>query len=434
MSQLVLIGLNHKTAPVEIRERLTYEEEERASILTKLSALGHLSGALLLATCNRTEFYMDAPDQVDVNALCEAILEDREVSRSDGAGLYVHREREALTHLFRVACGLDSMILGEPQILGQIKDAYFQAQDASLLSTPLNLVFQRAFHVAKSVRSETGIGEGPVTVSYTAFNLAQSIFENLREKDVLLVGAGEMIRIVATHFVESGVRSVRVANRTREHAEELASRLDGEVVAWESLAPALPEADIVLSCTARPRLVLEKSDIAAAMRSRRWKPLFLIDLAVPRDIAPEASRIEGVYLYDIDDLQKVAEGGLAERRRKAREADRLVEEEVALYHRFLANRDLSDLISSLVAWAGAVQKEELEAAFRKLPGLDEDGRAMIRNTVRRVVHKVLHAPITEVKRLAVEENDEAAVTHFQRLFLLPREPLRSADPGEGEES
>jgi glutamyl-tRNA reductase len=323
------------------------------------------------------------------------------------------------------------MILGEPQILGQLKDAYFEARDGGVVSTALNLMFQKTFHVAKLVRTETGIGERPVTVSYAAFNLACNIFESLEEKRVLLLGAGEMMRIVATHFVETGVGKVTVANRTWERAVEFARLFGAEAVPWESFPDALPSSDIVIACTGAQRPVLTRAALERAMEERRWEATFVIDMGVPRDVEPGASDLDGLYLYDIDDLQQVADEGLAERRRKAEHADSLIDEEVELYGRFMAHQELSGAISAVVSWAGGIQEAEIREALHRLGDLNPRQQEVVRNAVRRVVHKILHAPITEVKRLVVEEKDDGALLHFKRLFAQER-PRKARGAGSKE--
>jgi glutamyl-tRNA reductase len=422
LSEIVLVGLNHKHAPVEVRERLAFSDEEKLPLLARLRDARGLGGAVLISTCNRVELYVDAPEGMEPGALAEELLRAKGLPAGKENLFYVHRQGEALRHLFRVACGLDSMVLGEPQILGQIKEAYFVARDGGVVSTALNLMFQKTFHVAKRVRSQTGIGERPVTVSYAAFSLACNIFESLEEKRVLLLGAGEMMRIVATHFVETGVGKVTVANRTFERAAEFARLFGAEALPWERFREALPASDIVIACTGAQRPILSMRDLERAMEARRWDPMFVIDMGVPRDVEPEASQLDGLYLYDIDDLQQVADEGLAERQRKAQIADNLIDEEVDLYGRFVAHQELSGAIAGVVAWAGAIQEAELEGALARLGALDERGREVVRNAVRRVVHKILHTPITEVKRLVIEEKDEEALPHFKRLFSAERAP------------
>lgn len=427
MSEVVLVGLDHRQAPVEVRERMAFPEEEKVPLLQGLRDQGLVGGAVLLSTCNRVELYADLQEGRTPEELVTAFTRARDFSIERRDLFYVKRQKDAVAHAFRVASGLDSMILGEPQILGQVKDAYFLARDGGTVTTPLNLLFQKTFHVAKRVRTETGIGERPVTVSYAAYNLAKSIFADLSTKRILILGAGEMSRIVATHFVESGVGKVRVSNRTLERAEEFARTFGAEVVPWEDFPKALIQSDIVVASTGSQRPIILRPMLETVMKIRRWASLFLIDIAVPRDVDPHVGKLDGVYLYDIDDLQEVADEGLAERRKKAAEAEALIEAELDLYARFLEHQNLSEVIGGLVAWVGQVQDAELEEAFRKLGDLTPKQQEVVRNTVRRVVQKVLHAPITQIKRLVLEEDSSAALNVFRELFPPVH---RDGKPGE----
>jgi glutamyl-tRNA reductase len=420
LSDLILVGVNHKKTPVELRECLAFSDQEKGPFLEKLRSGGRTKGAVLLSTCNRVELYAELADGVTPDHLIDEVMASREFPRDRRDLFYVQQRKDAVQHLFRVASGLDSMILGEPQIFGQVKDAYFLARDAGAVTTPLNLLFQKAFHVAKQVRTQTGIGERPVTISYAAFNLASSIFEDLSTKRILLLGAGEMSRIVGTHFVESGVKQVRVANRTYEHGVEFARTFGAEVVAWEDFPKALIHSDIVISSTGAPRPIILRPMVETVMKLRRWASLFLVDIAVPRDIEEGVGKVDGVYLYDIDDLQAVADEGLAERQKKATLAESMISSELDLYARFLDHQGLSEVIGGVMAWAGRIQEAEMEEALRKLGDLSPKQQELVRNSVRRVVHKILHAPITQVKRLVLEEETANALNVFRELF--PVEP------------
>ena len=422
MSELVLVGVNHKKTPVELRECLAFSEVEKVPFLDRLRASGSASGAVLLSTCNRVELYADLGDGRTPEDLVDAVMEARRFPRERRDLFYVQRNKDVVKHLFRVASGLDSMILGEPQIFGQVKDAYFMARDGGAVNTPLNLLFQKAFHVAKQVRTQTGIGERPVTISYAAFNLANSIFEDLSTKRILLLGAGEMSRIVATHFVESGVKKVRVSNRTYEHGLEFARAFDAEVVPWEEFPKALIQSDIVISSTGASQPVLLRPMVETVMKLRRWASLFIIDIAVPRDVEEAVSKLDGVYLYDIDDLQEVADEGLAERQKKAALAETMIASELDLYARFLDHQSLADVIGSLMGWAGKIQDAELEEALKKMGDLSPKQQELVKNTVRRVVHKILHHPITQVKRLVLEEETANALSVFRELFPIDTPP------------
>jgi len=307
-----------------------------------------------------------------------------------------------------------------------VKDAYFLARDGGTVTTPLNLLFQKAFHVAKQVRTQTGIGERPVTISYAAFNLAQGIFQDLSTKRILLLGAGDMSRIVATHFVDSGVRQVRVSNRTYEHGAEFARQFGAEVVRWEDFPKALIHSDIVISSTGASQPVILRPMLETVMKLRRWASLFMIDIAVPRDIEETAGKLDGVYLYDIDDLQEVADEGLAERQKKAMLAEAMITSELNLYARFLEHQGLSEVIGGVMGWASRIQDAEMEEAMRKLGGLNPKQQEIVRNALRRVVHKVLHAPVTQVKRLVLEEESTHALQIFRELFPTESEPDHKA--------
>jgi glutamyl-tRNA reductase len=432
LSELVLVGLNHRQAPVELRERLAFSEEEKAPFLGRLRDSGRARGAVLLSTCNRVELYADLDESASPRALEQALMEHRSFPPERRDLFYEKRGKEAVHHLFRVASGLDSMVLGEPQILGQVKEAYQLAREGGVVTTPLNLLFQKTFHVAKQVRTQTGIGERPVTISYAAFNLANQIFQDLTTKRILLLGAGEMSRILATHFVESGVREVRVANRTYERAVEFARPFGAAVVPWGEFPKALIQSDIVVASTGSQRPVVLRPMVETVMKLRRWSSLFVIDIAVPRDVEPEVGKLDGVYLYDIDDLQEVADEGLAERQKKASAAEAMIRSELDMYARFLDHAALSEAISSLVAWSTKIQDQEVEEALRRMGSLTPKQEELVRNTARRVVHKLLHSPITRLKRMVLEEDAAEALATFRELFPLDppqEEPAEKHDGG-----
>jgi len=427
LSDLYLIGLNHSSAPVEIRERLAFQENEKSPFLADLKKGGAL-GAVLLSTCNRVELYADLPPDVKVESVITGMLDNRGIPGVPGGHFYIKSGRDLVTHIFRVASGLDSMILGEPQILGQVKDAYFGARSCGAITTALNLVFQRALFVAKKVRTESGIGRQPVTVSYAAFNLARSIFSELDEKKVLLLGAGEMIRIIASHFYNEGSRNVTVANRTYERALDFSSQFDARVVPWEEFPAALIRADLVITSTAAPRPIITKTMLESVMKARKWEPLLIIDIAVPRDAEESAGEIDGVYLYDIDDLQRTADQGLEERKKKAMLAEQMIEEEVALYGHFLEHRELPRLIESTVERVNEIGEAEIRAILPKMKGAGPEEEELVKKVVFRVVHKLIHSPITQLKKLVLEEDRDEAIEIFERFFL-DREPRGSDEDG-----
>ncbi len=428
MSELVLVGLNHKRAPVEVRECIAFSDEEKVPFLEGLRQAGLVKGAVLLSTCNRVELYADLNESNDPGDLVQAIRASRKAPPDvQDDVFYVETNKEAVAHLFRVASGLDSMILGEPQILGQVKDAYFLARDGGTVTTPLNLLFQKSFHVAKQVRTQTGIGQRPVTVSYAAFNLARGIFADLSTKRILILGAGEMSRILATHFVDHGVKTIKVANRTYERGVEFARQFNAEVVPWEDFPKVLIQSDIVISSTGAPRPVILRPMMETVMKIRRWSSIFLIDIAVPRDVEPAAGKLDSVYLYNIDDLQEVADEGLSERQTRAADAENMITSELDLYARFLEHQHLSDVISGVMDWVAEIQKVEVEEALRKMGDLTPRQEDILRNSVRRVVHKVLHAPITQVKKLVVEQDAAMALQVFRELFPLNQDKKKDRE-------
>ncbi len=425
MSRILLTGLNHERAPVEIREALAFSDKEKLAFLQTIRANGLVLGAVLLSTCNRVELYSEVEETTSgalIGAISEAALPGHPVAAEL---FYVLEGKKAVAHLFRVASGLDSMVIGEPQILGQVKEAYFLARDEGVVTTPLNLLFQKTFHVAKHVRSQTGVGRGAVTISYAAFNLSRGIFADLSSRRILLLGAGEMSRILATHFREHGVKKILVANRTRERGEAFARQFGAEIVAWEDFPRAIIRSDIVVASTASQRPVILRPMMETVMKLRRWESIFLIDIAVPRNIDEGTGELDGVYLYNIDDLQQAAEKGMEERKHRAAQAEALIASELSLYARFLEHRQLSTVIGGLMEWVTTIQDSEVKEALEKLEGLNPKQEAIVRNVVRRVVHKLLHQPITAVKRLVVEEDAGQALRFFREFF-----PFDSADGSE----
>ena len=338
---------------------------------------------------------------------------------------YLKSGRVVVSHIFRISSGLDSMILGEPQILGQVKEAYFLAKDSGNITTTLNLLFQRAMYVAKKVRSESGIGSEPVTVSYAAFNLAKSIFSDVSAKKVLLLGAGEMIRIVASHFYDEGSNNITVSNRTFERAVEFGKVFNAKVIKWEDFPKEIINSDLVITSTASPLPIIKKSLLETVMKIRKWKPLLIIDIAVPRDVERDAKDIDGLYLYDIDDLQQTADKGLEERTRRAKIGERMIEEEVALYGHFLEHRELPKLIESLVEEAHKIGEEEISSVLHKLKVQEDEEH--LRKAVFRVVHKLIHSPITQLKRLVLEEERDEAMEIFERFFLNEKKESKKGE-------
>jgi glutamyl-tRNA reductase len=337
MDRIVLIGLNHKTAPVEIREKFADICVDGAAPLEQLSRIGRVKEVLFISTCNRMEilFTTSTLDQ-GIGAVVSFLADVYgQTSAALKPYLYIHLDQEAVKHLFRVACSLDSMVVGESQILGQIKQTYRDATEARTSGVILNRLLHKAFSVAKRVRTETKIGSSAVSVSYAAVRLARKIFDDLRDKKAMLVGAGEMAELAAEHLRSHGVEQIVVANRTLDRALELARRLNGTTVSLEELGQELERVDIIISSTGSPHPVIKAREVRKRMRARRNRPLFFIDIAVPRDIEPEVNRIDNVYLYNIDDLQSIVEVNQAERLKEAVRAEHIIESEALQFEGWL---------------------------------------------------------------------------------------------------
>lgn len=416
LNELVMVGINHDGAPVETREKLAFPEHERSGFLHSLIKRG-VPGAVLLSTCNRVELYAELQAGKDGSILIDFLLDGKEIREIPRGLFYVKTGRELVSHLFRVASGLDSMVLGEPQILGQVKEAYFASRSEGTITTQLNLVFQRALYVARKVRTESRIGREAVTVSYAAFNLARSIFSDVRTKKVLLLGAGEMSRVMASHFYDEGSKNVTVANRTYKRAVEVSSMFGARVVPWEEFPGELVRADLVIASTAASKPVITKEMLLSVMKRRNWEPLLIIDIAVPRNTGEGTGDIDGVYLFNIDDLQENADRGREERRKRALAAERMVEEEVALYGHFLEHGELPRLIESVVERANGIAEAETRALLAKLERPRKSDEELVRRSVMRVVHRLMHGPITQLKRLVLEEERDEAAAIFERFFL-----------------
>ncbi len=346
--KLLITGVSHKTAPVEIRERLAFSEAVLPAALAQLKSKEGVSEALILSTCNRVEVVVASDDSVDLRALVgEFLAETRQASAASlGPCLYHHEGRAAIHHLFRVAASLDSMVVGEPQILGQLKTAYAVAKAQGSLSGLLDNVLARAFGVAKRVRSETGIGQMAVSISYAAVELARKIFGSLEGKTVMIVGAGKMSELSARHLRRSGASHIFVTNRTHERAVEVASLFQGTPVEYAKFLSLLPEVDILITSSGAPHYILHKAEMQRVIGVRRNKPMFLIDIAVPRNIAPNVNEVDNVFLYDIDDLQGVVNANLREREVEAGHAEGIIAQEV---ERMLARLKAQEVAPAIVS-------------------------------------------------------------------------------------
>ncbi len=419
MREITLLGISHKTAPLEVRERISFSPQELEGELRRLLSFPQVREGVILSTCNRVEVYTTLEDpEAGREEVQEFISHSRGLPReSFSPFLYFRTGEGAVGHLFRVASSLDSMVVGEPQILGQIKDAYTIASEAGTVGFLLHRLFQRAFFVAKRVRTETGIGDRAVSVSFVAVELAKKIFGELQGREVLIVGAGEMCELAARHLQAAGAGPLRVTNRTWERAVELAEKVRGTPVPFEDLKAALPEADIVLSSTGAPSYIIRKEDVAWALKKRKRRPLFFIDIAVPRDVDPEVNDLDGAYLYDIDDLQEVAEANVKDRMKEALRAEEIVKEEVEKFFRWYSTLEAVPTIVALREWVEGVRRRELTEAVRKMNLAPEELKKLEAMT-EAIVNKILHRPIQFLKEASARGEGELYVDLVRRLFGL----------------
>jgi glutamyl-tRNA reductase len=415
---LLALGLNHQTAPVEIRERVAFAAHALEGALGELVRGRGASEAAILSTCNRTELYVSAGSAApEAGAYVEWLAGYHRVAPGQlGPHLYALPREEAVRHAFRVASGLDSMVLGEPQILGQMKEAVRSAQAAGTLGTILGKLFQRSFAVAKEVRSTTRIGAHSVSMAAAAVKLAARIYPSLHEQSVLLIGAGEMIDLCATHFAAQSPARITVANRTLERAQALAHRLSARAIELRELATHLHEHDIVISCTASSLPILGKGLAERALKARRRRPIFMVDLAVPRDVEPEVAALDDVFLYTVDDLRGIVQGNLDARRAAVEQAEAIIETQVGQFMHWMRVRESVPLIRMLRDQAEGARREELVRAQRMLARGEDPGR-VLEELSRGITNKLMHGP-TQALHEATGPERLAVVETIARLFRL----------------
>ncbi len=429
---LIVVGVNHKTAPVEIRERLAFNSKEsiREGLKYLINKLG-VNEALIFSTCNRVEIYVYTSISCNIEsvpengrALEELIknflsdfhkIDQREFEKY----LYIHKDRQAVEHLFKVASSLDSMIIGEPQITGQVKEAYEIALSEKTTSLILNYLMNRALFTAKRVRKETRIGENPVSVSYAAVGLIKKVFDDLSKKSVLLVGAGEMAELAIRHLIGSGIKEIYVTNRTLQRAEELASLFNGKATAFEKLKENLIKTDIVICSTGAPHYVIDEKMLKEVMFLRKYKPIFLIDISVPRNIDPACDNLDNVYLYNIDDLQDVVDSNILERRKEADKALEIVYEETDKFFQWLESLNSVPVIVSLRNKAEHIRQEELEKFKGKFKDLSPDILNSIDYLTQSIINKIMHEPTVALKNNC--DMKETLILAARRLFGLDNE-------------
>ena len=411
--KLLLTGISHKTAPVAIRERLAFPESQLPGAIRKLKSQEGIAEAIILSTCNRVEITVSAEDDADPRAAMEALFAD-----APGGNVYHLEGREAIQHLFRVASSLESMIVGEPQILGQMKTAFNISKAEGALSGLLENVLTRAFGVAKRVRSETGIGQMAVSVSYAAVELARKIFGSLAGHTVMIAGGGKMSELAARHLRRSGASHIFVTNRTHQRAVELAELFQGTAVEYSRFLNMLPEVDILIASSGAPHYILVKEDVQRVIAVRKNKPMFLIDIAVPRNIEPAVNKIDNVFLYDIDDLQGVVNANLRERMKEAESAEAIVVQEVERMVGRLRIQEIAPTIVSLQEQLEEIRAGEVARMTRKLGALTLEQRETIDALTRSIVNKIAHGPISEIRKQATQPECFHIIETIRKVFHL----------------
>ena len=413
---LIAVGINHKTAPVTIRERVSFAPERLSDALNELTATSAVSEAAILSTCNRTELLCCA-NEAESKIIIDWFEHYHKLNPDEVRPyLYIHPEQMAVRHILRVASGLDSLVLGEPQILGQIKDAYSTAQDAGTIGKFLGRLFQHTFSVAKQVRTDTAIGSSPVSVAFAAVSLAKQIFSNFETQTALLIGAGETIELAARHLAASGIGRIIIANRTLEKAHALAQEFDGYAIALNEIPAHLEEADIVISSTASPLPILGKGATESALKKRKHRPILMIDIAVPRDIESEVGELEDVYLYTVDDLQDIINEGLKSRQEAAKQAEEIIDAQVAHFMGWVRSLDSVSTIQQFRHQVEIVREAELDKALRRLNAGDNPEQ-VLQKLAHSLTNKFTHQPSAQMRQAGFDGRDKL-LTAARELFQL----------------
>ena len=410
-------GFNYKTAPVEIREKLAITEGNYPAILEKLNSLDNVYEICVISTCNRVEFYgvFDGSENLRYEIL--KILSQFSGMPVNVLDKYVffYTGREAIKHIFRVSSSLDSMVIGEPQIVCQFKESFTRAKEYKAVRHILTRLFDKALNVSKKIRTSTGISRRAVSISYAAALLAKKIFGELKDKSVLLIGAGEMAELAARHLSSLGVKHIFVSNRTFERAVELADKFGGSAIRFDKILEFLPEVDIVIVSTGATQPILKKEDIKKAIKNRR-EPLFIIDISVPRNVEDSVNELEGVYLYNIDDLKSIVNSNLEERKIEAQRAELIIEDEVEKFIKWLNTQKVNPLITQIRDYADKLREKQLEILFKQMPYLNEKERENIDLAMRSLINKLLHRPTMYIKDKAAKENNDLYVKIIEEMF------------------
>ena len=413
---LRILGLNHRTAPVQVREQLAMNSQQLPTALDELVRMPHVDEMLIVSTCNRTELY-SACDSPAMGKLRGWLMDDARLGPNGSDLLYIHEDQHAVNHTFSVASGLDSAVLGEPQILGQMKQAYRIATEVGSTGPMLHSLFQQAFAVAKLVRTDTSIGNSAVSVAYAAVTLARQIFADFSRHSALLVGAGETIELTARHLAQRGVRRMIIANRSLDRAQALAEEFTGYAITLDDIPAHLADADMLICSTASPEPLIQVAEVKAALKTLKLKPMFVVDLAVPRDVHPDVGKLEDIYLYTVDDLEGVISENLRSREEAARQAREIIDTEVARFSASLRTRDSAPTIREVRQHAAGIQAQVERQATRML----ESGKSpeeVVAYLSRTLTNKLLHGPSAGLRR-AGETGDGDLIQAARRLFGLP---------------
>jgi glutamyl-tRNA reductase len=431
MDEIILLGLNHKTAPVELRECLAFSEAETDSLLCSFSDHPVIKESLIISTCNRVEILLTTPEADEAILAAKRFLSEYKgvpISLFQES-LYLHRGDAAVRHLFRVAASLDSMVVGEPQILGQIKEAYRTATRRRTSGVILNRLLHKTFFAAKRVRSETGIGDHAVSISYAAIELGRKIFGSLEGMRVMLIGAGEMAELAVEHLIRHRAGEIYVANRTFARGMELARRFRGTAIRFDEIGGMLTEVDIIISSTGSPEYVIDRKGVKAIMRGRKHRPLFFIDIAVPRDIDPSINRLDNAYVYDIDDLKGVIDENIEDRNREAVKAERIIDAAVVSFRKWYRSLDVVPTIKALRNKMSAIARTEIEKTLGSLHHLSETDAEALHRMTEALINKMMHDPTIFLKTNGCQRDKAYYVDITRKLFNLD-----AADPGEYQHS
>ncbi len=421
---LLALGINHKTAPVKIREQLSFAPDTIPMALKDLTDQDAVNEAVILSTCNRTELYCqlncnDGESEAAIDALITWLKKHHDLEDTDITEyLYLHPEKEAVRHMLRVASGLDSLVLGEPQILGQLKTAFSVAKESGTIGQFLHKLFQHTFSCAKQVRTDTAIGASPVSVAFASVSLAKQIFSDFQHHTALLIGAGETIELVARHLNESGIGRIIIANRTVEKAHTLAQEFNGYAISLSELPNHLAEADIVISSTASQLPILGKGAVESAIKARKHAPIFMVDIAVPRDIEEEVSELEDVFLYTVDDLKEIIDEGLKSRQEAALKAEEIIDVEVSHFMNWLRSLDSIAIMREFREHAEDIRDKAVANALKQLRN-GKEAELVIKELARQLTNKLIHKPSIQIKQAGMDDRNELIDAAIE-LFDLPR--------------